>query len=89
MTALPFDTLKLAEKLHAGGFSEQQAKTAAAAAAFADAMSGGGLVVKADLRETEIRLEAKVESIKVDLMKWLVPLLLGQAALTAALVKLL
>lgn len=87
MTALPFDTLKLAEKLHAGGFSEQQAKTAAAA--FADAMSGGDLVVKADLRETEIRLEAKVESIKVDLMKWLVPLLLGQAALTAALVKLL
>lgn len=85
MTALPFDTLKLAEKLHAGGFSEQQAKTAA----FADAMSGGDLVVKADLRETEIRLEAKVESIKVDLMKWLVPLLLGQAALTAALVKLL
>lgn len=87
MTALPFDTLKLAEKLHAGGFSEQQAKTAAAA--FAEAMSGGDLVVKADLRETEIRLEGKVESIKVDLMKWMVPLLLRQAALTAALVKLL
>ncbi len=40
------------------------------------------LVTKSDLR-------AEVADLKADLLKWLVPLLLGQAALIAALVKML
>ena len=79
MAAVPFDTLKFAERLKAGGFTEQQAK--AAAEAFADATSQE-LVTKADLK-------AEIAELKADLLKWLVPLLLGQAALIATLVKML
>jgi hypothetical protein len=31
MSTVPFDTLKLADRLAAGGFTEEQAKTAASA----------------------------------------------------------
>ncbi len=68
-----FDTLKFVEKLEAGGFSPTQAR--AAAQAFADA-TGDQLATKADLKETELRLEAKIETtnanLKVDLLRWLV-----------------
>jgi hypothetical protein len=33
MTAVPFDTLKLADRLEAGGFSAEQARTVAGALA--------------------------------------------------------
>lgn len=39
-------------------------------------------VTKADLR-------AEIADLKADMLKWLVPLLLGQAALIAAMVKML
>jgi hypothetical protein len=56
--------------------------------------------VRADLRETELRLQkeieqvradltVRIESIKVDLLRWLLPLMLAQVAAIAALVKLL
>ncbi|MBN2886965.1 MAG: DUF1640 domain-containing protein [Chromatiaceae bacterium] len=52
--------------------------------------------VRAELRESELRLLKEIEgvrkevaTVKVDLLKWMVPLMLGQVALIAALVKLL
>jgi len=41
------------------------------------------------LREPELRLEAKISDIKYDLVKWVAGMLLAQAGLVAALVKLL
>ena len=41
------------------------------------------------LKETELRLEAKISDIKYDLIKWIAGMLLAQAGLVAALVKLL
>jgi hypothetical protein len=75
--AVAFDTLKFVRKLEAGGFTQSQA--AAAAEAFAEATSQE-LATKADLRteiaalrsemrETELRLEAKIESSKVEIVK--------------------
>lgn len=62
MIAVPFDTLKLAERLQAGGFTEQQAKTVAAA--FAEAVSGAELVTKdyldMRLRDLEQRIVIKM-----------------------------
>jgi len=52
--------------------------------------------VRAELRETELRLQKEIEGVrreivqvKVDLLKWLVPLMFAQVAAIAALVKLL
>jgi len=52
--------------------------------------------VRAELRESELRLQKEIEQVradiglvKVDLLKWLVPLMFGQVVAIAALVKLL
>ncbi|WP_029011001.1 hypothetical protein [Azospirillum halopraeferens] len=91
MTTIPFDTLKLAERLQAGGFTPEQARTAASA--LAEAMTGAELPTKSDLSAMEARLDGRIATsiadAKSDLLRWMVPLLLGQAALIAALVKLL
>ena len=44
---------------------------------------------KADLVSLKIELKAKLANVKADLLKWSVPLLLGQAALIIALIMLL
>ncbi len=66
------------------------------ATAFKDASSQAEIVTKSDigllrrdLRESELRLEAKISDIKYDLVKWIAGMLLAQAGLVAALVKLL
>jgi hypothetical protein len=73
MSAIAFDTLKFVEKLEAGGFTHAQAK--AAAEAFAEATSQD-LAAKGDLRETELRLEARIETsaanLKVEIIRWLI-----------------
>ena len=52
--------------------------------------------VRAELRESELRLHKEIEQVrseiaraKVDMLKWMVPLMFGQVAVIAALVKLL
>ncbi len=52
MNAVPFDTLKLADRLSAGGFTPEQAR--AASSALAEAVGGADLVTK-DL-DTRIRV---------------------------------
>ncbi|HEY8871443.1 MAG TPA: hypothetical protein VIM52_00310 [Stellaceae bacterium] len=55
MTAVPFDTLKLARQLRdKAGFTPEHAK--AAAEALAEAVGGADLATKADLRDLEQRL---------------------------------
>jgi len=46
-------------------------------------------LVRRDIREIELRLETKISDIKYDLVKWIAGMLLAQAGLVAALVKLL
>ena len=52
--------------------------------------------VRAELRESELRLQKEIEQVraeiaraKVDMLKWIVPLMVGQVVVIAALVKLL
>jgi hypothetical protein len=55
MTAVPFDTLKLARQLRdKAGFTPEHAE--AAAEALAEAVGGADLATKADLRDLEQRL---------------------------------
>ncbi len=58
MTAVPFDTLKLADRLQAGGFTPEQARSAASA--LAEAMAGAELVTKEHLDSRLLMLEQRI-----------------------------
>jgi len=79
MTTITFDTHKFVQTLKESGFDEQQAEGIISAF---QAATGQELVTKDYLR-------AEIESAKYDLIKWIAGLLLAQAGLVAALVKLL
>ena len=80
MTAISFDTLKYADRLEAGGFSAQQAKTEAQA--LAEILSSSEVASARDLE----RLEAKVDLLRSDLtgkfvlLLWMLGLMLPGVA---------
>ncbi len=91
MTTITFDTHEFFNELKSAGFSDQQAETitklqkAAIASTLEQAKLEYGLddiATKRDLRELEL-------SIKNDLIKWIAGMMLAQAGIIAALVKLL
>ncbi|MBK5962895.1 DUF1640 domain-containing protein [Thiocystis minor] len=86
MTTITFDTLKFARTLKDAGIPDSQAE--AFAVAFRDATSEE-LVTRDYLNLRVADVETKIEAAKADIIKWLAGLLLAQAALIAALVKLL
>ena len=47
------------------------------------------LATQGHVREAELRLQKEITHIKLDLLKWLIPLMFAQVAAIAALVKLL
>jgi hypothetical protein len=65
---MTIDTLKVAKRLREAGFTEPQAE--AVVAACRKGTAGADLATKADLaepRETELRLEAKIEAVRSDI----------------------
>jgi hypothetical protein len=75
VSAVAFDTLKVAEKLESGGFTPQQAK--AAAQAFAEA-SADQLATKTDISVVRTDIEAlrlatksDLAETKADILKWM------------------
>jgi hypothetical protein len=79
MSSITFDTLKFVKRLEAAGVTAVQAE--AMAEAFRDA-TGEELA-------TKDYLKAEIGAAKNDLVKWMAGMLIAQAALIAALVKLL
>ena len=94
MSAIAFDTLKLARRLEAAGFSPGQA--GGAAEALADTLREG-LGERIETREyLDVRLADlktdhadRIAEAKLGQMRWTVGMLVGQTAVIAALVKLL
>lgn len=91
MSTITFDTLKFVRRLESGGFTQDQAE------AVAEAIKGVADeqqpvtrdYLDARLLITRTELETKIEAVKGDIIKWVAGLLIAQAALIAALVKLL
>lgn len=79
MSAITFDTLKFVERLKAAGVPESQAK--AEAEAFAEVLNTADVATRRDLKELEVTLLAKLAEQKVDLLKWIIGLILGQTVL--------
>jgi hypothetical protein len=65
LNAVPFDPLKLAERLEAGGFTSEQARTAASA--MADAASAAEVATKADLAGLATKTDLQAFATKADL----------------------
>ena len=86
MTALAIDTLRYMKRLKAAGFTEEQAEVQAEA--LAEAIRDT-LVTKADLVDSETRVRLEIRDLHTNLIRWLVPLMIGQTAIVAAMVKLL
>jgi hypothetical protein len=83
---MAIDTLKVAKRLREAGFNEPQAE--AVVAAVREGAEGADLAtkadiaelrgeLKADIREAELRLEAKIEAIKADILNRVFGLILG------------
>jgi hypothetical protein len=86
MSSIAFDTLKFVETLQAAGVPASQAK--AMAEAFREATSEE-LVTRNYLDAKLAELRGDFRTGQLDLVKWFAGLLIAQAALIAALVKLL
>ncbi len=80
MTAITFDTLKFARRLTQAGVPREQAE--AEAEALIEALDNAELV-------TTQYFDAKLAAATANIIKWVAGLLLAQAGLVAALVKLL
>ena len=86
MTAVPFDTLKFAERLEAGGFTHPQAK--AAAEAFAEAICQD-MAPKSDIGEVELKIKGEIEASRADIIKWMFGAFVAQTGLLIAAFRLL
>lgn len=92
---VPFDTLAMALALRdEAGFDQKQAEGTAKVLSrllVADLVTKADLEstkveLKADIRESELRLEAKIEAIKSDTLKSIVGMLLAAVTVNAAVV---
>lgn len=84
MSTLTFDTLKFAKRLTAAGIppAQAEAEAEALAEALTESTKAAELVTKPDLA-------AALAELKTDMVKWFAGMLIAQAALIAALVKLI
>ncbi|THF67228.1 DUF1640 domain-containing protein [Pseudothauera nasutitermitis] len=91
MAAITFDTLKYVERLKAAGLPEQHAKAEAEALrdALGDLVEMRSLATKEDVNVLRAEIETKISDAKADIIKWMAGLLLAQAGLVTALVKLI
>ncbi|WP_068636749.1 hypothetical protein [Thauera butanivorans] len=91
MSAITFDTLKYVERLTAAGLPEKQAKAEAEALrdALGDLVEMRSLATKEDVNILRAEIETKISDAKADIIKWIAGLLLAQAGLVTALVKLI
>nr|VFJ48968.1 MAG: hypothetical protein BECKFM1743A_GA0114220_100651 [Candidatus Kentron sp. FM]VFJ49338.1 MAG: hypothetical protein BECKFM1743C_GA0114222_100701 [Candidatus Kentron sp. FM]VFK08255.1 MAG: hypothetical protein BECKFM1743B_GA0114221_100641 [Candidatus Kentron sp. FM] len=91
MTAITFDTQQFVETLQQGDFTETQAK--ALSRAIKEVQRESDLATKGDLKTEMGTLRSEMreieQRIKVDLIKWMVGLLIAQAALLVALFNLM
>ena len=80
--AIAFDTHRFVKRLTEGGFTEKQAETLAEEHV---ALLNANLATKADIA----KLDARIESVKSDLLNWMFGALIAQGGPIVALVKLI
>lgn len=76
--AISFDTHRFVKSLTAAGFTERQAETLAKEQI---RLLEGNLATRADLATVKADLEIRIQSVKSDLMKWMVGAMTAQTGL--------
>ena len=87
--AIAFDTHRFVKRMTEGGFSERQAETLAEEYF---ALLNANLATKTDIAKIEAgiaRVEARIESARADVLKWMFGAMVAQSGLIVALIKLL
>ena len=84
--AITFDTHRFVKNLTANGFTEAQAEVLAEEQVH---LLNSNLATKADLEKLRADLEVKIETVKADILKWMVTALIAQTGLIVALIRLL
>ena len=87
MATLAMDTHRIVKRLKDAGFTDSQAETLTDIIAETRASDLADVATKVD--RAPLATKADVAELEVKIIEWLVPLLLGQAGLIVALVKLL
>ena len=89
--AIAFDTHRFVKNLTASGFTEKQAEALANEQVQLLnsnlATKTGILAIKSDILAVKAELEVKIETIKSDLLKWMVMAMVAQGGLIVALIK--
>lgn len=83
MATITFDTLKFVTRLKESGLSESQA--IAITEAFREAHGEAEVATKIDIRELELKFEARMSENKAELVRWIVGAGFLQTTLIAAL----
>lgn len=87
------DTHRVVKRLKEAGFTDIQAEVVTDIVRDARESDRDDLVtngfLRSELTEVKSELRSEIQNLKADLFKWLLPILIGQVAATAALVKLL
>ncbi|MEI6334755.1 MAG: DUF1640 domain-containing protein [Methylococcaceae bacterium] len=81
--------LEMVDKLKIAGVDQKQAEAVVRVITEIQNTLISNSTLDSRLKETELRLGAKISDIKYDLIKWIAGMLLAQAGLVAVLVKLL
>lgn len=87
MTTITFDTHKFISTLIDAGFEAKQAE--AVSEAFKVAQTNTDVASKQDIESLRQDMKISMSELKVELIKWVTGALIAQAAVIAALVKLL
>lgn len=88
MPTVTFDTLKFVTRLKDSGLSESQA--VAITEAFREAHGEAEVATKTDIRELELKFDARMAENKAELVRWIVGAgFLQTALITALLLKLI
>lgn len=80
---ISFDTHRFVKNLTAAGFTESQAETLANEQF---RLIEGNLATKADVAAVKSDLEVQIQSVKSDLMKWMVGAMTAQTGLLVGLI---
>ena len=89
MATLTMDTHRIVKRLKDAGFTDSQAETVTDIIAETRASDLADVATKADIAALRTEIKADLSALETRIMKWLVPLLIGQTGLIVAPIKLL
>jgi len=88
VTTITFDTYTAIKRLKAAGFDELQAEALSDTIKEAQETQLADLATKGDIRQLELKLEAKIAESKAETIKWMFGVATGQAMFIIAILKL-